>query len=80
MYSLLYLYIVNVVLQAEAPLLIQPYLQEVSRSEMFAILTGGFASIAGAVLGAYAAFGVSICCFYWTERGIERERREGGGR
>jgi CNT family concentrative nucleoside transporter len=39
----------------EAPLLIRPYLARVSRGELFAIMAGGMASIAGTVLFLYAA-------------------------
>jgi CNT family concentrative nucleoside transporter len=39
----------------EAPLLIKPYLGRVSRGELFAIMVGGMASIAGTVLFLYGA-------------------------
>ena len=39
----------------EAPLFVRPYLALVSRGELFAIMTGGMASIAGTVLFLYAA-------------------------
>jgi CNT family concentrative nucleoside transporter len=39
----------------EAPLFVKPYLARVSRGELFAIMTGGMASIAGTVLFLYAA-------------------------
>ncbi|XP_013013873.1 solute carrier family 28 member 3 isoform X2 [Cavia porcellus] len=45
--------------QTESPLLVQPYLPYVTRSELHAIMTAGFATIAGSVLGAYISFGVS---------------------
>jgi CNT family concentrative nucleoside transporter len=38
----------------EAPLLIRPYLGELSRSELFLVMTGGMAGIAGTVLVLYA--------------------------
>ena len=38
----------------EAPLFVKPYLEKVSRGELFAIMTGGMASIAGTVLFLYA--------------------------
>ena len=44
--------------QAEAPILIQPFMKDITQSEMFAVMTGGFASIAGALMGALAAYGV----------------------
>ena len=39
----------------EAPLFVRPYLPRVSRGELFAIMVGGMASIAGTVLFLYAA-------------------------
>ncbi|XP_060236547.1 solute carrier family 28 member 3 [Meriones unguiculatus] len=45
--------------QTESPLLVQPYLPHVTRSELHTIMTAGFATIAGSVLGAYISFGVS---------------------
>lgn len=38
----------------EAPLFIRPYLSRLSRSELFLVMTGGMASIAGTVLVLYA--------------------------
>ncbi|KFO23061.1 Solute carrier family 28 member 3 [Fukomys damarensis] len=45
--------------QTESPLLVRPYLPHVTKSELHAIMTAGFATIAGSVLGAYISFGVS---------------------
>uniref|UniRef100_A0A8D0BNJ7 Sodium/nucleoside cotransporter n=1 Tax=Salvator merianae TaxID=96440 RepID=A0A8D0BNJ7_SALMN len=42
----------------EAPLLIRPYLSAMTRSEVHAVMTGGFATIAGSVMGAYISFGI----------------------
>ncbi len=42
--------------QIEAPLFIRPYLANLTRSEMFIVMTGGMASIAGTVMALYAAF------------------------
>jgi len=39
----------------EAPLIVKPYLARVSRGELFAIMVGGMASIAGTVLFLYAS-------------------------
>jgi CNT family concentrative nucleoside transporter len=44
--------------QTEAPLLIKPYVPTATMSELHAIMTGGFATIAGGVLAAYISFGV----------------------
>ena len=42
--------------QTEAPLLVRPYLDKMSRSEILCLMTGGFATIAGGVFAAYVAF------------------------
>lgn len=42
--------------QTEAPLLIKPFVGVMTRSELMAVMTGGFATVAGGVLGAYVAF------------------------
>ena len=42
--------------QVEAPLFIRPYLASLSRSEMFIVMTGGMASIAGTMMALYASF------------------------
>ncbi|MEL6853746.1 MAG: NupC/NupG family nucleoside CNT transporter [Cyanobacteria bacterium J06607_13] len=44
--------------QTEAPLLIKPYVDSMTMSELHAVMTGGFATIAGGVLAAYVSFGV----------------------
>ena len=44
--------------QTEAPLLIRPFLNGMTRSELLTIMVGGFATIAGGVLAGYIAFGV----------------------
>lgn len=38
--------------------MIQPFLKDMTNSELHAVMTGGFATIAGSVLGAYINFGV----------------------
>ena len=44
--------------QTEAPLLIKPFLNNMTKSELHAIMTGGFATIAGSVLGGYIRMGI----------------------
>uniref|UniRef100_A0A8C1TRX6 Sodium/nucleoside cotransporter n=1 Tax=Cyprinus carpio TaxID=7962 RepID=A0A8C1TRX6_CYPCA len=44
--------------QTEAPLLIRPYLKDMTDSEIHAVMTGGFATIAGSVMGAFISFGI----------------------
>ncbi|NXY69256.1 S28A3 protein, partial [Glareola pratincola] len=45
--------------QTESPLLVRPYLPYLTKSELHAVMTAGFSTIAGSVLGAYISFGVS---------------------
>jgi CNT family concentrative nucleoside transporter len=42
---------------AEAPLVIKPYMKTMTRSELMAMMTGGMATISGALLATYASFG-----------------------
>ncbi len=42
--------------QTEAPLLVRPYLGKMTRSEIFCLMSGGMATIAGGVLAAYIGF------------------------
>ncbi|XP_006739312.1 LOW QUALITY PROTEIN: sodium/nucleoside cotransporter 1 [Leptonychotes weddellii] len=44
--------------QTEAPLLLRPYLADMTLSEIHAVMTGGHAPIAGSLLGAYISFGI----------------------
>jgi concentrative nucleoside transporter, CNT family len=46
--------------QTEAPLIVRPYISRMTESELFAVMSGGLASIAGAVLAGYASMGVEI--------------------
>ena len=48
------------VLQIESSIALKPFLNDISRSELNAIMTGGFATVAGTVIGAYIEFGVVI--------------------
>ena len=42
--------------QTEAPLIVKPYLNKMTMSEMLCLMTGGMATIAGGVLAAYIGF------------------------
>lgn len=42
--------------QTEAPLLVRPYLEKMTRSEILCVMIGGMANIAGGVLAAYVGF------------------------
>ncbi|MCH7741663.1 MAG: NupC/NupG family nucleoside CNT transporter [Proteobacteria bacterium] len=46
--------------QTEAPLVVRPFIPKMTRSELFAIMVGGLASIAGSVMAGYASMGVEI--------------------
>lgn len=46
--------------QTEAPLVVRPFIPLMTRSEFFAIMVGGLASIAGSVMAGYASMGVEI--------------------
>lgn len=45
--------------QTEAPLLVKPYVATMTKSELHAVMTSGFATIAGGVMAAYISFGIS---------------------
>jgi len=42
--------------QTEAPLLVKPYIKNMSRSELLCLMSGGMATIAGGVLAAYIGY------------------------
>lgn len=42
--------------QTEAPLLVKPFIGKMTKSELLCLMTGGMATIAGSVLGAYVSF------------------------
>lgn len=46
--------------QTEAPMVIRPYVRRMTRSELFAVMAGGMASVAGSVLIGYASLGVEL--------------------
>ncbi|WP_096199806.1 NupC/NupG family nucleoside CNT transporter [Bacillus sp. FJAT-45350] len=46
--------------QTEAPLVVKPYLPKMTKSELFAVMTGGLASVAGSVLIGYSLLGVPL--------------------
>ncbi|MDC0935345.1 nucleoside transporter C-terminal domain-containing protein [Pirellulales bacterium] len=45
--------------QTEAPLVIRPYISTMTMSELNAVMVGGFATMAGGVLGALAGMGIN---------------------
>jgi CNT family concentrative nucleoside transporter len=46
--------------QTEAPMVIRPFLARMTRSELFAVMVGGLASVAGSVLIGYASLGIEL--------------------
>jgi CNT family concentrative nucleoside transporter len=46
--------------QTEAPLVVKPYIRSMTQSELFAVMVGGLASVAGSVLAGYASLGVPV--------------------
>lgn len=42
--------------QTEAPLLVRPFVSGMTKSELMAVMTGGFATVAGGVMAAYVGF------------------------
>ena len=46
--------------QTEAPLLIKPFISSMTRSELMAVMTGGFATVAGGVMAAYVGMLVAF--------------------
>ena len=45
--------------QTEAPLLVKPFVKDMTRSEIMAIMIGGMATVAGGVMAGYVAMGVN---------------------
>lgn len=61
--------------QTEAPLVIRPYLSKMSSSELFAVMVGGLASVAGSILAGYAGLGARMdyllaACFMAAPGGL----------
>ena len=46
--------------QTEAPLVVRPYIGGMTKSELFAVMTGGLASVAGSVLVGYVGLGADM--------------------
>ena len=61
--------------QTEAPLVVKPYIPHMTHSELFAIMVGGLASVAGSILAGYAGLGVELkyllaACFMAAPGGL----------
>lgn len=46
--------------QTEAPITVRPFLSGMSRSELFAVMVGGLATVAGGAMAGYIAIGIEI--------------------
>lgn len=46
--------------QTEAPLVVRPYIAKMTQSELFAVMVGGLASVAGSVMAGYAGLGIEL--------------------
>ncbi|EGQ9231420.1 NupC/NupG family nucleoside CNT transporter [Vibrio alginolyticus] len=46
--------------QTEAPLVVRPFVPKMTQSELFAVMCGGLAAVAGGVLAGYASMGVPL--------------------
>lgn len=46
--------------QTEAPLLIKPYVERLTESELFTVMVGGLASVSGSILVGYSLLGIPI--------------------
>ena len=46
--------------QTEAPLVVRPFISRMTQSELFAVMCGGLASVAGGVLAGYSSMGVPL--------------------
>ena len=61
--------------QTEAPLVVKPYIAGMTQSELFAVMVGGLASVAGSALAGYALIGVPVeyliaACFMSAPGGL----------
>ncbi len=46
--------------QTEAPLIVKPFIPQMTRSELFAVMVGGLASVAGSIMAGYSGLGVEL--------------------
>jgi CNT family concentrative nucleoside transporter len=46
--------------QTEAPLIVKPFIPSMTKSELFAVMVGGLATVAGSVMAGYVAIGVEL--------------------
>jgi len=53
----------TIIVQAPAALVIQPMIPYLTKSEIHAVMTSGFATVTGAIMASIVALGVSIILF-----------------
>jgi CNT family concentrative nucleoside transporter len=46
--------------QTEAPLVVKPFIPTMTRSELFAVMVGGLATVAGSILAGYVSLGIEL--------------------
>ncbi|WP_278369290.1 NupC/NupG family nucleoside CNT transporter [Pseudoalteromonas lipolytica] len=46
--------------QTEAPLIVKPFIASMTKSELFAVMVGGLATVAGSVMAGYVTIGVEL--------------------
>jgi len=46
--------------QTEAPLVVKPFIPKMTESELFAVMVGGLATVAGSILAGYVSIGVEL--------------------
>jgi len=46
--------------QTEAPLVVKPFIPTMTQSELFAVMVGGLATVAGSILAGYVAIGIDL--------------------
>lgn len=46
--------------QTEAPVVVRPYIPNMTQSELFAVMVGGMATVAGSVLAGYVGMGIEL--------------------
>jgi len=61
--------------QTEAPLVVKPFIDKMTRSELFAVMVGGLASVSGAILAGYVSIGIDLklllaACFMAAPAGL----------
>lgn len=59
-FDIFVLHCIEFLLQVESSVVLKPFLNDLTFSELHAVLTSGFATVAGTVIAAYIEFGVCL--------------------